>query len=1401
MAMKSRPRLLAHIALLAVALASTFAAGAQAIDPGATTGPTVAPLGTRASIPDTDPGQVRYIDERPEPTTLIDAPPVELDFEFSATSATEGTARLIAAPRVPLAAPALDVVVDGQAEVALSEAFTRSARRASAYRSVAPGAAYHLPEVGASPGNALVLDVPVTLTGERAVLSFSLNARGGEGEAASLFLLGANGRIYAGVQGFFFLEQAALRDELEAEGVEPDEIERRLKERRSEPGKVEVEIQPPPPGHADTDPNNSIVVNGQIQFTDINGNTFPVQDADVEVYDVNGASETLMDSGSTDSNGDYSITVSGVDTAGDATGPDILVRAYPRGSLVRVHMADGGAVYTMDSPVQNDVADDSTVTINLTAGNDESTNPGQVAFEAYEANRYFGAFITSVNGSAPDQILVEYPRSGAGDTSFYTDRLNLALSDGHDWDNIQHEYGHHVQSVFDLANNPGGTHSSADNACVERPTKDEALRLAWAESWPTAYSIIAQNEQNLGTLGIPNLGDTSYTDTKPAGPDFGYDIETGTTAQTGEATERALMRVLWDVYDNTDDGADSGVSYSAQSLWDAAIASTPEIFSAFWAQFVGLLNEAAKMDQGPILTREGLGADLTAPADPTTYSGGAAPTFSWSPNLPCDSGGNGRFSVHFQHQGTGALLYASPFQSGTSFTPSADQLDQIFVAAGGNLLWSVLTRDLTAPQTGDYYSEIRTVVDDFDVPDRDPVDIVLVLDLSDSMNSPPPDGDIPKIDVLQQAVELFINTWNVHSIADDRLGLIYFNDNVSSITGTPPDPVLKDVAANAADYVADVNGRSGSGCTAIGGALQEAFDSFDDPARPKHVLLFSDGIQNVNPFVGRNGDGELQIMAFSTSETDLPFGGFFCNTDTAEGLDGADITPDGEALADKDITIHSIGVGVNGADFEDLIEQASGETGGEHHFTSIPDAELDIFFTNDLVESLKQNTLQVVKTESDVLGPGQRQVISVPVGPSAHELTLAVSWKHGASSPLSVRVTPPGAAIPVTRDITGGGHRVIHFDLPIDVGGMNSQGSGNWQVALVSGVQEPLPYQFSGIVDEGCFKFDMLRPPGGLRAGDPVPVAVRLGVGGAPLTGAEDVTLDVTRPARARGPLLAEWLQSRRQQLEVSRLDEKALARLSEAQAAVSSLPSAPEHSPYMINKLEALAFSDPAFAAAARETETQTVQLFDSGLAEHGDDIKGDGIYSKLVDGATVPGHYTLAFGYQATNTCGRVTREESSSFLLRLGAIDPNGSVLDIGTAAGGEVAVSVTPADRFGNIQGPGYADQIRIEYGTSRPSGPVVDNLDGSYTQAFTDIGGQQDVVVTVRGEPVTFLGTAPPETTAWLCWLALALLLLALVLFVVFVAAAIRGKSGALAGALISAIIAIVLAYYVFTQCW
>ena len=60
-----------------------------------------------------------------------------------------------------------------------------------------------------------------------------------------------------------------------------------------------------------------------------------------------------------------------------------------------------------------------------------------------------------------------------------------------------------------------------------------------------------QMELKLGTLGIPGEGDTRYTDSKPGGQIFEYDLvrDQPTPLQVGEGNELAVQRVLFDLYD------------------------------------------------------------------------------------------------------------------------------------------------------------------------------------------------------------------------------------------------------------------------------------------------------------------------------------------------------------------------------------------------------------------------------------------------------------------------------------------------------------------------------------------------------------------------------------------------------------------------------------------------------------------------------------------------------------------------------------------------------------------------------------------------------------------------------------------------------------------------------------
>jgi uncharacterized repeat protein (TIGR01451 family) len=227
-----------------------------------------------------------------------------------------------------------------------------------------------------------------------------------------------------------------------------------------------------------------------------------------------------------------------------------------------------------------------------------------------------------------------------------------------------------------------------------------------------------QAELNLGALGIPDVGDTQYTDTKPVGPDLEYDLEIlDALSSNGEGNEVAVQRTLWDLYDGADDARDVGVSRPPQELWDVIVDNQTVTMSEFWNALIASRTFAEIAAFGAILADQNIGPETAGPPSGTAYSGGPTPTFSWIVNTACDTGGNARSSVRFFNDDFTALIWDSPFQTGTNFTPTDAQRDLIFAGPQGTLRWLVVNRDLSAPQTGDYYGDSRTIVDDFELAD------------------------------------------------------------------------------------------------------------------------------------------------------------------------------------------------------------------------------------------------------------------------------------------------------------------------------------------------------------------------------------------------------------------------------------------------------------------------------------------------------------------------------------------------------------------------------------------------------------------------------------------------------------------------------------------------------------
>ena len=139
------------------------------------------------------------------------------------------------------------------------------------------------------------------------------------------------------------------------------------------------------------------------------------------------------------------------------------------------------------------------------------------------------------------------------------------------------------------------------------------------------------------------------------------------------------------------------------------------------------------------------------------------------------------------------------------------------------------------------------------IPLPNPAAAMLALDISGSMLARECSTCPTRYDILRQAVAIFVQLWSQAGRPNDRLGVTYFRTMVDEplIAGERL-PVLTD---NTTNIIADVDGQNvvAANLTAMGGGLQRSVATLRalqvDQAEARHVILFSDGMQNVNPMV------------------------------------------------------------------------------------------------------------------------------------------------------------------------------------------------------------------------------------------------------------------------------------------------------------------------------------------------------------------------------------------------------------------------------------------------------------------------------------------------------------------------------------------------------------------------
>ena len=571
--------------------------------------------------------------------------------------------------------------------------------------------------------------------------------------------------------------------------------------------------------------------------------------------------------------------------------------------------------------------------------------------------------------------------------------------------------------------------------------------------------------------------------------------------------------------------------------------------------------------------------------------------------------------------------------------------------------------------------------------ERDPVDVMLALDFSGSMLSPACPTCEQKLKVLKDAVELFIALWSAVAVQDDRMGVNYFKTNISNLTiGSE---VLVPVTDNADAIITDVQNRTNtySDLTAMGGGLQSAINTLSNELRPGNIILFTDGMQNVNPMVVRIDDSP-------------PPDAFHLDIDNVSGKPSSNISPSVPiSTLDEElgIKINTIGVGASPAYIEMLTDIAD-KTSGLTKITTAPDNDLRRFYVEELIDVLRDYSPQLLGYRYGTL-TGSPVTESFQVDEGASKLILKCSWKTGAK--LSFTVSKDGTNVPLSdATVYGPFYQIFVLDLEKDP---TLTSGGEWQMHI-SGT-EGASYEVAAIADEHKLDYEISVGEQNQTAGDPLHLDVRLTYDRKPITDAR-VRARIFRPQIGLGTLLST---------------SKAPATVPDKfRPEVQSTPGQ--------LKLQKL-LSVNSFQQRLRPNET-LVEISNNG----------DGSYSTAFSDTELNGVYRVVFDIDGNHgTAGEYRRTESLSAMFSYGNTVLSESSffksLEDETGLGKIYRVHITPIDVYGNYLGPDYGDYIHV-LPPYVQSGVIIDETDGSYTIPIMVRNGEDpDIAIVVKGDTV------------------------------------------------------------------
>ena len=568
------------------------------------------------------------------------------------------------------------------------------------------------------------------------------------------------------------------------------------------------------------------------------------------------------------------------------------------------------------------------------------------------------------------------------------------------------------------------------------------------------------------------------------------------------------------------------------------------------------------------------------------------------------------------------------------------------------------------------------------------VDVALVLDFSGSMGDVIPCLTSPcvacpapchRVAVLKNAAKSFVEAYKVFAWKADRITVRYFRTTVSSFPNLGNLVNLLDTctALCADDIKNDIQGQSENNMTALGPGLLSAINTLTTNAKPGrkvHIVLFSDGMQNVAPFV--------DSIIPDTSPDNHP---------------SADLVISGTRLDGVISRIHTLGIDGTSA-YMAMMASIAEETGGTNRLTTDAANNMTEAFLTDLDNVLLTHSPQLVAYRRGALS-ADSAVEAFTVNDGVKRIVLQLSRPPGTR--LSFRVRKDG--IDVTESghtITEDSYQMFILDLPAHAGPNDVTAGGRWDL-LIQG-PSGTPYQAAAIVDEPRLTYDVSAGRASYAVGETIQLTAEIALGGRPIDDAA-VMATVGRPGQGIGTLLS-----------------------------VNLTPTAPPQ-----NQPEPAATPGQKKFRLLLEDEKLWRTIQPSGRTVRLTSA-GGGKYSGTFTATEVEGQYPVTFQVDGSNPeIGTYQRTRTVTVLARFaaadfGASDVRARTIDR-TPAGRQVILHLRPRDRFGNYLGPDFADRIHVTMDGAPVGASKQDLLDGGYDiPLLVPPGSDPEVTIDVVG---------------------------------------------------------------------